>query len=121
MRPRNRAVPRRSEQLLDTNGRTDMAHRIAVLALSTWFLCVPPILGAEEYGAVPRGSASEQPAIEAPVPVMCAMLFDVLDENKDRFITKDEAKKSPRTSDDWGSIDNDRDNRLSFEEFCPRG
>ncbi|MBL8541391.1 MAG: EF-hand domain-containing protein [Betaproteobacteria bacterium] len=48
----------------------------------------------------------------------CTSMFRILDANHDGYITRDEARKSAETTAVWKRLDDDLNDRLSFDEFC---
>jgi len=95
-----------------------MSHNAAFLVLITLLLGAPSTHAAEEDRAPSNSFSAEPPIAGATAPVVCAAIFEALDANEDSSISADEARKSPRTTEDWKLLDSNRDNRISFAEFC---
>lgn len=91
------------------------------IKLATVFLLTAlPLVAssAESMPAVPTDSPATPiipaapAAKEEPVP-----LFDRLDINKDRYLTRAEAKPSAEVRDRFKELDIDRDRKISADEF----
>jgi EF hand len=95
-----------------------MRSNAAFLVLITLLLGAPCIHAAEEGAAPPNSFSGEPPPSGPTARLVCAAIFQALDANEDGFVSADEATKSPRTMEDWKLLDSDRDNRISFKEFC---
>lgn len=101
-----------------------MEHRTVFLALLTVFVltiltlvCIPlaRAAGPDEAQTAPY----VDPAMAmAPAPSRCSSMFEILDVDRDGHINREEAKKSAETTATWKSLDGDRDNRISYAEYC---
>lgn len=104
-----------------------MEHRTMFLALWTAFylsmlilvLSMPLARAAAEDE--PRTTPYNDPAVaEAAAPSRCSSMFEILDANRDGYISNEEAKKSAETTATWKSLDGNADNRISFAEYCAK-
>ena len=101
-----------------------MNYRTAFLTLLTVFffsILALVLISAPLVKAAEQGEAQTTPYTDpsmAPARSGCSSMFEILDANQDRYITKNEATKSAEATATLQSRDRDLDGRLSFEEFC---
>ena len=84
------------------------------------------LLAALPLAAISAESMSPVPADRPTTPITPAApaakeepapLFDRLDSNKDRYLSKAEAKRSTQVMDRFKELDIDRDGKVSADEF----
>lgn len=86
-----------------------MKKHIAIAAIAALTAAPIAVFAAEE--GVP-----DRPVAGAPAGTSSSM-FEILDTNKDGYLTPDEAKKSAELTANWKALDRNGDGRVSPDEY----
>ncbi|MFO1204484.1 MAG: EF-hand domain-containing protein [Burkholderiales bacterium] len=100
-----------------------MKPSIPFLALATVSLVAGLLIALSALAQVEGKEAQTAPYLDPMVVgdstlARCTSMFRILDANHDGYITRDEARKSAETTAVWKRLDDDFNDRLSFDEFC---
>lgn len=99
-----------------------MKNLLALLSIALLSSTVHAVSTIAEFGAVLNPITTESSNFPALVVAKYEQndsnLWEILDTDKDGFISKDEAQVSKQLLDRWNSLDDNNDEKLDTAEFA---